>query len=461
MSPFSAFIRTAVILAASACSAALAVEPVCVDPGGIGGTGAPLVSSSRPAAAAPGIGGTGAPLTRAPGGMGGTGDPAGGGIGGTGIVGTITGFASICVNGVEVHYGNDVPVRENGLAASLERLAVGQVVALEAGTSGRGLEARSITIVHALEGPVSSLPDASGSMQVMGQTVLIAADARVPSRLRPGEPVRVSGLRNARGEVVATRIDRAPGLSDASAVGLVRESGRLDGLQLAGQIVPNGREMLVRGRWNGTALEVRRAEIDPSAPFAGRVREALVEGLVHEHAGGRLELGGFSVRLEAGAFDSVAGAERLSAGRRVRVSGEFLGSREIKASRIEILRPEREKQRGSDRGSSKVERDDDKRASEARESKNRTDSDRRDQRETDEREDRPERRERIETDERSDRSERVERSERSERSGRTERTERIERVEKPEKVEKLEKRERLERTDRTERVDRIDRPEHD
>src|SRR5690349_21550179 len=94
-----------------------------VAPGGMGGTG---ISTDNG-----GMGGTGAPLKKHPGGIGGTGAVAGGvggtgigsesdngGIGGTGIVGTITGFASICVNGLEVHFNNDVPVSENGIATT-------------------------------------------------------------------------------------------------------------------------------------------------------------------------------------------------------------------------------------------------------------------------------------------------------------------------------------------------------
>ena len=50
------------------------------------------------------------------------------GIGGTGIFGTITGFASVCINGLEIHYDENVPVTENGEPASATDLAVGRVV---------------------------------------------------------------------------------------------------------------------------------------------------------------------------------------------------------------------------------------------------------------------------------------------------------------------------------------------
>lgn len=178
--------------------AEVAAAPVCVSrdemgmagaaglqfPGGMGGTGVRNENG--------GVGGTGAPVQQRPGGTGGTGavaegvdgtyfdqrhgDVGGtgtpilrpGGTGGTGIVGTITGFASICVNGMEVHYGKDVPVSENGAPASSGHLAIGQVVAVEAFATQRGLQAGRISILNVFEGPLTALPNASASLRSWG-----------------------------------------------------------------------------------------------------------------------------------------------------------------------------------------------------------------------------------------------------------------------------------------------------
>jgi len=93
------------------------------DEGGIGGTG---LQAERPVDQG-GIGGTGivAQGTGDEGGIGGT------GISGnvdTGIIGTVTGFGSICVGGVEIQYGADTPVRVDGQPATARQLAVGQIV---------------------------------------------------------------------------------------------------------------------------------------------------------------------------------------------------------------------------------------------------------------------------------------------------------------------------------------------
>ncbi len=422
--------------------------PACVEHGALGGTGAPAADGGVGGTGAParngGIGGTGAPQARQPGGMGGTGRPAEGGVGGTGapiaedgtgIVGTITGFASICVNGVEVHYEPDVPVTENGAGAGAARLAVGQVVAVEARSSARGLEARRIAILHAYEGPLSALAQSDIPMRVMGQPVRLAPDARVAADLQPGEPVRVSGLRNADGEVVATRIDRAPGLAEASAIGAVTPAGDLQGLALRGAALGPGKEVLVRGRWSGDALQVERIETDPTVPFAGRVRRAVVEGLVHAREAGRITLGGFTVTLESGTRFDGGGSDTLGTGRRVRVSGEFTGAREVRADRVELVRidadarPDRERGQGGGRSEGE-------RALSAE-----TGAD-----------DRSGRRdghgERRGPDDRLEREERVERAERPQRPDRVDKVERLDKVERPEKVERVERVERIERLEK-------------
>ena len=99
------------------------INPAILTHSGIGGTGTAMAQS--------GIGGTGL----LDGGTGGTGNPEGGiggtgnvandgGIGGTGIIGIITGFASICVNGVEIHYDINTPVSVDGQLSIARDLAV-------------------------------------------------------------------------------------------------------------------------------------------------------------------------------------------------------------------------------------------------------------------------------------------------------------------------------------------------
>ena len=500
-----------VLQAAPACvsqnDAGTSEVPVIEAPGGTGGTGAAPGGMGGTGIDTDngGIGGTGAPLKKSPGGIGGTGAVAGGvggtgisndngGIGGTGIVGTITGFASICVNGVEVHFNKNVPVSENGIASSSTRLAVGQVVAVEAFNSRRGLEAGRISILHAYEGPLTALPRDSMPMRVMGQPVRLANGAQVAAGLRPGDPVRVSGLRDARGEVVASRIDRAPGLKEASAIGPVDRSGYLQGLKLSNHPGP-AQEMLVRGHWSGRELDVNQSRPDPSLPFIGRAHNAVIEGLVQIRQDRHLVVGGINVTL---AHDTVfvgVQASELALDRRVRINGVFTGAREVKATRIELPR-DRSDSPASNRhgrhGTSEQDTDDSSGSgnsidssgsgnsidSSGSDNSGNSDSSGSSGSSGGDRSGRSESEGRVVDDTRhggsdshggGDKIERVdvdvdksgksERVERVEQSGRIEKVERVEKVEKVEKVERPEKVEKVDRPEKVEKIDKVDRPE--
>lgn len=157
-----------------------------------------------------------------PGGIGGTGISADGGIGGTGIqaeadlglIGVITAFGSICVNGIEVHYNADTPVSSNGAAASPASLALGQLVAVRAAANSGQARALDIQIVDALVGRVAAFDPAANRLEIAGQRVQLSPSTVLAVGTAPGslagENVRVSGLWRADGSVAATRIERAP-----------------------------------------------------------------------------------------------------------------------------------------------------------------------------------------------------------------------------------------------------------
>jgi len=451
-------------LAAALAAPAWAV-PACVDAGGFGGTGAPVVErgiggtgapaagiggTGTPAAGiggtgtpAAGIGGTGSPVAgiggtgtpasgiggtgRAPeGGAGGTGaqpgtgEPAGG-IGGTGIVGTITGFASICVNGLEVFYDDATPTTENGQAVDTRRLAIGQVVAIDAAPGERGLMARQVAILHAVAGPVTRA--GAGSLEVMGQPVRFGPqlDTAAVRGLQVGDTVRVSGLRNARGEVIASRVDADRNLAEHSAVGAL-EGGRVHGTPVAGTLPEEATEALVRGRWDGQRLVAREVTREPGRPFAGRAEHLVIEARISGREGGRLRAGGFDVRVADDTRFDRGGAGDLAVDDLVRISGRAEGRNGLRAEKIERpLRSERHDGsgrrggRGDDSQSDDRERDDGDRSGRGGGDAERGDRSGRSGRSgADDR--RPERYDRVERPERVERIERPERVE-SERSG--------------------------------------------
>jgi hypothetical protein len=218
-----------VLLAGVAVAASVASS--CLMPGGIGGTGVSPNSGIGGTGVTPdsGIGGTG---VTADGGIGGTGVTADGGIGGTGmradadlsLIGVVTGFGSICVNGVEVHYDASTPVTLDGEPSSPGALAIGHVVALRAFGNGVEARARAVDIYSAAVGRVTAIERSDNSLQVLGQAVRTESWTMVgPGLAGPaladvgiGEPLRVSGLRRADGTIVATRIERAPSAKEST-----------------------------------------------------------------------------------------------------------------------------------------------------------------------------------------------------------------------------------------------------
>jgi hypothetical protein len=297
------------VLIALLCGAAPAraqVAPRCADGGallpgddGIGGTGA------RPGG--DGIGGMGAWPGGDDSGIGGTGVSPQSSIG---VVGTITGFASMCVDGIEIHYDADTPVRIDGRPASVGDLAVGQVVEVVAEGHLPELRARDVTVRHVVVGPVSGGEADGAILRVVGQGVALVPETQLPDAasasgedpLALGTVVRVSGMRRQDGVVVASRITRGQADEEVQIIGPV-EASDAGGLSIAGtplEIVGDvrlavGEEMRVAGRWTGAALRVDGAEAMPRVPFDGRVAWMDVEGFPRWSANGELRVGGVAI----------------------------------------------------------------------------------------------------------------------------------------------------------------------
>ena len=304
-------IRFALAVIAAALAFGSPAWSACPDAGGIGGTGV---------RAEGGIGGTGG---RAEGGIGGTGTRAEGGSGGTGaiaaeeigVVGVITGFGSICVNGVEVHYDSGTPVTVNGQPGAADALALGQTVAVRAFGAGAEARARAISVLDAAVGPVAAVDRAAGTLQVLGQRVQLAPatvfapglSADAVRGASAGETLRVSGLRRADGTIVATRVERAAagaalvyGSLELDASGAPRVGGvRIEAPDAAMRALAAARgPVLVAGRAGGERLVAEQVVADPLAASLapGRfVAEAYVEQL---QSGRALRAGGLQYSLD-------------------------------------------------------------------------------------------------------------------------------------------------------------------
>lgn len=337
------------------------VNPVAAAPSGVGGTGAPargrLGGQARNDTG--GIGGTGAVAGRP--GLGGTGISEGG----TGIVGVITGFASICVNGVEVHFDAGTPVSDNGQPGSARQLAVGQVVAVRAAGAGAEVSARNIAVIHAAVGPLEAPDAATGAFRILGQTAR-ALNPDDLSGLKAGDWVRVSGHRLAQGEIAASRIEPiaaqpqaqlngAVGSIDADSLMVNGTRVRFDAQPLPAGLAP-GREVLVSGAWDGSTLQAERVQLDPTRDGLGRVERVVFEGYVQALGERELSLGLVGPLTLSPDMQIVGGsAAELAVNRRVQVSGRVGADQRVTVERLELRNgadgSDRSGRSGSQRGS--------------------------------------------------------------------------------------------------------------
>ena len=292
--------------------------------GGISGTGSPVatggVGGTGDAVATGGVGGTGAPIAK--GGIGGTGDsiPAYALLpddakGSIGIMGVVTGFASICVNGEEVQYDSSTPIYENGKIAKLADIAVGKTVMLKVDKEGDGLRARAIGLFNAVTGPVSDLNVLRQEVTVMGQTIqvnrsIIRQLALALAENTSGTVISISGYRSDSGAIVASRVDIVDSMANANTLGLVTHimpnGFVINGTKVhvtnprALEKVKVGSEVQVSGNWNNGILKASRVDIQPINNIVNRVDVAIMEGFVRSSAQNNMAISGTEVTSAPG-----------------------------------------------------------------------------------------------------------------------------------------------------------------
>lgn len=268
---------------------------------GIGGTGAPLITGVPRNAGVP----RSAEISRSAGAS----RIADRGIGGTGIVGVITGFASICVNGLEVRYDESSSVDIDGTPGSIAALRAGQLVVIAGQGPRTAPFAQKIIVRHEVVGKIEAVDPTSGVVTIAGQSVLIDNDTRDAYRFRVGDWVAVSGLRRLDGMIVGNRLDDAP-THDFLARGRVVRDGatvRVGALTLNGTAAENlrsGEFVSVSGRYWLGQTEVRAVArdaslADPGAGFGASVQHLTVQAFVHV-AKGSVAFNGLEVEAGAG-----------------------------------------------------------------------------------------------------------------------------------------------------------------
>ena len=310
-----------------------------VNNSGIGGTGGKVVLDG-------GIGGTGGKVA-SDGGVGGTGDKLteDGGIGGTGIIGIITGFASICVNGIEIHYDSSTSVSMDGSPSTLQDLTAGQVIVARAEGLGDEVNASHIAIMHAAVGPVTHINHASLEVQVINQNIQLQLQ-HIPERLAMGEWVRVSGHRLADGKIVASHIQSIPPIEHAIINGTISQINAneivVDGTRI--ELDPlmhvtglsEGAEVSITGNWNGASLQALTVQVDPTWHSLGNVNRVVMEGYVHAVNDQSFLLNNQKIKMIPEVQIVGADHEKLHMNQRIQVNGRITSDNQVVADKVEF-----------------------------------------------------------------------------------------------------------------------------
>jgi hypothetical protein len=280
------------------------------------------------------------------------------------VVGPITGFGSIVVNGV--HYNVDnASVTVDGNPATASDLQLGQLVTVvgELDATGSTGTANQVLFQTNVRGPIATLNTAASEISVLGQTVIAGSStvfdlAGVPDQfgsLRVGDLVAVSGFVSANGGIVATRIQSVMAGSGLLAFGVVSnldtallhfnlgalvvdysQASLIEGFASGGP--SNGDHVFVRGTNTAPsgsllASEVRRAEDEGTQTGS----EAEVEGLITRFASATdFDVGGRAVTTTAATTYQGGTAAALALNVKVEVAGSVNASGVIVAARVEI-----------------------------------------------------------------------------------------------------------------------------
>lgn len=293
---------------------------------------------------------------------------AGGGIGGSGntSVGPITALGSIFVNGIEFQTTN-ATVAINGVNSDEKELQVGMVVKVEGTINADGKTGKADMVVfdHNAAGSINSIDLGRSTLEVMGQTVFVDAQtiiAGLPGKtpgladLATNDMVEISGLADADGNIIATRINLK------TTGGQSKVSGRVSSLTNAtfkvnALAVDYSKAMLRKfgpaGIQPGDIVDIIGNLTSPSTLLADVIEKKSsdfkdnnsikFEGFIDSLYYAGQSVTGFTLitqfglqRVELDASTIFSGGQSIKAGARVQVEGTIL-SNIIQAKKIELL----------------------------------------------------------------------------------------------------------------------------
>ena len=208
-----------------------------------------------------------------------------GGIGGTGIVGTLTDFGSLIVNGLRVNVPVGLPVGTAFGPVAQDRLAVGQNLTIEAETITGGLIARRVDIVHPVIGMLEDVSASGREQRVAGIAVQVERGAFVQAD--PGQQVAVSGVWNS-DTIVASRVVAIEVAPRVIVSGTARRAAASGGWAIGAMpvllpddgSVEDGSFAVASGFLHGAALNVTSLRSGRFVGAAGALTALSVEGFL-------------------------------------------------------------------------------------------------------------------------------------------------------------------------------------
>jgi hypothetical protein len=302
--PPAAVVSGSAVSQAPVCRVAANGGPVLADRG-IGGTG---IGADEARLAEQGIGGTGIGMqipqsvVRGLTGIGAAAEkPEATKTGDAGIVGVITGFGSVCVDGAEIGLDGAVPLQIDDSTAPGTALRAGQVVVIEAAIDDGGLRSLHLAVRHEVAGPVERLGTTGGTMTIAGQAVVVPATAWGAGQFVLGDWVSVSGLPQPDGTILATRLDSAAKGMVSIRGRVVNQGGnlRIGSATLVpppGSRVSAGMFVAVSGRYAAGVLRAGKLASDrlaqDPAEYFGSSAHRIIERSIVRIEPGRVLLGG-------------------------------------------------------------------------------------------------------------------------------------------------------------------------
>lgn len=309
-------------------------------------------------------------------GGGGGGSVAGGGIGGTGVTsGTVSGFGSVFVNGIE--FETDGASRDVDDETSISNgfdddtvLGIGMVVTIIGTVNADGVTGTAESIVYDddVEGPVAVIVEdldmVTKTFNILNDTVVVNRNTTVYENtaygsLAQNDLLEVSGYFGADGKLYATRVEKqgvlALGVSGVELKGTVSGFDGIDSFML-GTItvtfdgttefedlpgtVSNGQFVEVEGTLEtATSIAASRIELEDEG-FGDDVDEISLEGIVTDFNDiGNFKVSGQRVNATNATFEPAALKTTIADGARVEVEGSIVNG---------VLRAEEVEQRGGD-----------------------------------------------------------------------------------------------------------------